>query len=104
MNKVGDKAIRVACLQVRPGAEFHVVSKLKQACIKREFRHITLKGFGFYDIFLIYETKDFSFNLTMAGPIQHITNSNQYLCFPYLGCNVSEFFDMWDDATLARVS
>lgn len=104
MNKVGDKAIRVVCLQVRPGAEFHVVSKLKKACIERELRHIILKGFGFYDIFLIYETKDFSFNLTMAGPIQHITNSNQYLCFPYLGCNASEFFDMWDDATLGGVS
>jgi hypothetical protein len=104
MNKVGDKAIRVACLQVRPGAEFHVVSRLKEACRERKSRHIILKGFGFYDIFLIYETEDFNFNLTMAGPIQHITNSNQYLCFPYLGCNASDFFDIWNAATLGGVS
>jgi len=105
MYKVGDKAIRVACLQVKPGTEFQVVRELKQACILRKVKpHIILKGFGFYDIFLIYETRDFSFNLTMAGPIQHITNSNQYLCFPYLGCNAREFFDRWETATVGGVS
>lgn len=105
MCKVGDKAIRVSCLQVKPGAEFQVVQELKRACRERKVsRHVILKGLGFYDIFLIYETGDFNFNLTMAGPIQHITNSNQYLCFPYLGCKAGELFDRWKTATIGGLS
>ncbi|MGD0399186.1 MAG: hypothetical protein ABSC04_09770 [Syntrophobacteraceae bacterium] len=82
---IGDTAIKVACVQTLPGAEFYVAAKLEDACRKLDFSpHLILKGFGSFDIVLLYATPNFSSpHLSMAGIIPGILKSNLFLCFSY---------------------
>lgn len=84
-NSIGEEAIKMACIQTLPGFEFEVAESIKKAFSKidkREF--VILKGFGSFDIILLYTTPSFDFFLTKAGPIKRIIESNSFLCFPYL--------------------
>ncbi len=95
ISNVGNSAIKIACLQVKPGYEFSVVSSLEKACKDNKdiVNHAIIKGFGHYDVILIYEGASFEYRLTSSGPIPGILSSNTYLCFPYLGSNTSDFFN-----------
>lgn len=104
MNSVGEKAIKMGCLQVLPGQEFQVVKALKEACKAKGTRNVILKGLGFYDIFIFYECEDFKSHLTMAGTIPGIINSYTFLCFPCLGCDTEDFFNKIEDTTFAGLS
>ena len=93
----------MACIQTLPGAEFDVAEDLKKACKSRP--HILLKGFGSFDIILLYATPSFaSGDLTKAGPISGIIKSNLFLCFPYLDDNSETIFDSLSRCTYVGLS
>lgn len=93
-NSIGEEAIKMACIQTLPGFEFEVAESIKKAFSKidkREF--VILKGFGSFDIILLYTTPSFDFYLTKAGPIKGIIESNSFLCFPYLTEDTKAIFE-----------
>jgi len=96
IGSVGDNAIKVACLQVKPGYEKDVAKFLDKACErdKRVKQHILVKGLGFYDIIVFYEVDTFEYHLSDYGPTDGITASNSLLCFPYMGTNSNDTFKM----------
>lgn len=104
METIGNSVLKMACLQVAPGAEFSVADALNAACQTRYSRHLTLKGFGYYDVFLIYESPNFEPYLTDEGPIDSILNSHVFNCFPYLGCSHESMFSSLEKATFVGVS
>ena len=94
--RLGNKLLKISCIQTLPGTEFDVVVKLKEECdrLKVEKRAF-LKGFGAFDIILVYEPPegDFLFHLSAAGPIKNILQSNLFMCFNYelsIGVNLIE--------------
>lgn len=103
VGKIGDSAIKVACLRVNPGTELEVINALKSACDKRDDieHHVFMKGFGFYDIILIYDAPHFDFQLSEAGHIPGITSSNSFLCFPYFGSSSKRIFHGLNNSTFA---
>lgn len=75
--------IKVIMLQVLPGYEREVVKIFSKELrkLKREFR--IFKALGNYDIFIIYESSDYSPDVIDIGTIPHILKSNELLCFPW---------------------
>lgn len=104
MEKIGEKALKMACLQVVPGTEFFVVEDLQKGCEALKTPYLVLKGLGYYDIFLIYESPSFEPFLTNCGPIRNILNSNVFNCFSYLGQHAEAMFEKLQDATFVGVS
>jgi hypothetical protein len=103
LSTVGDSAIKMACLQVKPGHEFEVVSSLVDA-FDDHVNYSIKKGFGHYDIILFYEGENFEYHLTDCGPIQGILSSITFLCFPYLGSSSSEIFKKINASLFVGVS
>jgi hypothetical protein len=83
----------MTCLQTLPGREFEVAEKLREGCERKlgedpdNFRYVLMKGFGIFDIILLYKASSFDFSLTDLGPIRNISKSNEFLCFTYTNNN-----------------
>lgn len=103
---IGNNAIKIACLQVKAGFEFRVANELKEACNNQEgiINFVLMKGFGIYDIILLYEVSNFDFHLSKAGPIEGIIASTAFLCFPYLGSTNIKIFNDLKESTFVGLS
>jgi len=93
-NSIGERAIKIACLQVFPGYEYEVKSRLADACEKQDEveEYIFLKGVGNFDLIIMYATEDYGYHLRTAGPIKKILKSNLLLCYPYLKKDTQKIF------------
>ena len=91
---------------MKAGEEHKVSEQLIKACDNHSgiTNRAIAKGFGFYDIILLYEVPDYDFHLTEAGPIAGITASNSFLCFPYLGTNSDEIFRSLNGSVFSGLS
>ncbi len=65
--------------------------------------HLVLKGLGFCDVFLIYESPSFEPYLTDVGPIENILNSHVFNCFSFLGRHADAMFESLQDTTFIGV-
>ena len=95
-NRIGDGAIKIACIQAVPGYEIKVKNALETYCENDENiqHYITFKGFGTFDIILLYITEDFGNHLRFAGPIPHILKSNLLLCFPFQSRSAQDIYSV----------
>lgn len=93
-KRVGDNAIKIACLQTIPGQEFEVAASFKKGCHDQKLEPpVQLKGFGSFDIIMFYKTPDFGPHLTKVGRIPGILKSNLFLAFPYVVSSKCELFE-----------
>ena len=92
---ISASAIKIACIQTIAGYEGEVKSELTAACeTSSEIQDFTiLKGFGSFDIILLYLTNDFGPHLRETGPIDYILKSNLLLCYTYLNKNGKQIID-----------
>ena len=102
---IGNNPIKMALLQTVPGKEFEVILSLKQ---KLEDIHdesfAIFKGFGSFDVIIIYSTPSFGYHLTKIGPIDGILKSNLFLCFPHVGEDCEEIFKALNKTELLGIS
>jgi hypothetical protein len=104
-STIGNEAIKVAYIRTLPGAEFDVAKRLREECERlKPHRYALLKGFGAFDITLLYSAPSFDFHLTKAGPIKGILKSNLFLCFPYLSGDSKTIFDGLSNASFSGFS
>ena len=90
-SDIGQKALKISCLQVKPGYEFQVAEEIKEKGkdIKKNnlddvFDDIFIfKGFGIWDLILVYEQSNFEPLLSKAGPIPGILDTTTFFCFQY---------------------
>lgn len=102
---IGSHAIRMCCIQTLPGSELSVANKLSEACQSLNIPNFAiLKGFGSFDIILLYTAPDFEPLLTKAGLIKDILKSNLFFCFQYLSNDSRDFFDSLSRHTYTGLS
>lgn len=80
---VSDFGMKVIMLQVSPGAEKSIAKKFAVELKKINRKYCIFKALGNYDLFIIYESFDFSPDVIDIGTIPGILKSNELLCFPW---------------------
>ncbi len=104
-DTIGKIAIKIACIQTSPGEELNVKEQLREACEKKALeKPIFFKGFGAFDIILIYLTKNFSPLLSESGPIPGILKSNLFLCYHYFSHDLNQILNLLRNSTFAGFS
>ena len=104
-KRVGNNAVKIACLQTVPGKEFDVAKLLQEGCKGQGLEPpMLLKGLGSFDIIMFYRTPNFGPQLTKAGPISGILKSNLFLTFPYIHNSSCELFDSLDSKVFTVIS
>jgi hypothetical protein len=89
---LGSEAIKMACIQTTPGQESSVVSRFTEFLSAQKTPFSIHKGFGTFDIIVLYSTPSFDYYFSDAGPINGIVKSNLFSCFPHFGTNSKNIF------------
>ena len=103
-RKIGNQAIMMSCIQTLPGHEFSVAEELKQEFERRNLKpYSLLKGFGAFDIILLYPASSFDFQL-INFTLKNVLKSNLFLCFPYILHQPANMFDVLNQSYFCGIS
>jgi hypothetical protein len=92
----------MALIQTLPGMEFKLAAIFDERLSSCE--HVILKGFGAFDIIVLYATPSFEHDLIFNKPIENILKANQFLCYLSASNDSKKMFDTLSRATFTAFS
>ena len=102
VNSIGDFAVNIALIQTIPGWESKVYNRFKKACIHANIHEFHFfKGFGTFDIILIYLTDNFGHHHIEEGPVPGVLKANLLFCYPYFGIDRRDYYNALVNSTFA---
>ena len=101
-NSISTKAIKMALIQTLSGMEFELAAIFDERLSSCE--HVILKGFGGFDIIVLYETPSFEHDLIFNKPIKGILKANQFLCYLSASNDSKKMLDTLSRATFTAFS